>query len=598
MPSLRARHAVATTILLIAGSLVIAPASAQDQILCFGQESSIEAQPGIPTVGTGGDDVIIGTDGPDVILGGAGDDLICGLSGADTIRGNAGSDRIDAGPGNDTANGGFGADEIRGGDGRDELSGDAGDDRIRGQRGRDTIRGGKGDDNLSGGAQTDEIAGKSGNDVINGGRGMDTLEGGRGRDAIEGGPGNDTIRGGPGPDNIDGGNGRDVCLSGQGATEDTRCLLGLELTLVAELGDRAGLVLAAPGDDDRLFVIEQYHGIRVIENGELKGRRFLNLEGQVATGNEQGVLGMAFHPNYAENGRFFVSYTGKDRDNKIVEYRVDSENPNRADADSDRLVIQVDQPHRWHNGGHITFGPDGYLYIGIGDGGPGDDPNRTGQDTSNLLAGISRIDVDTDDAGRYGIPVGNPFVGQDGRDELWAYGLRNPWRFSFDNATERMYVGDVGQFNHEEINVAPTGEGGINYGWSITEGDTCFRTSACARAGLHEPLIDLPHFDGTCSVIGGSVYRGEAIPELAGHYMYSDFCTRALNTFVVSRGAATQRTTWLSTPATAAFGIMLVHEPPPGGVPSGSVSSFGVDNAGELYMATIGGAVYKVEPLR
>lgn len=561
MPSFRPRTMAAVSLLLIAATLTAVPASAQDQTQCFGQDPTIEAAAGVPTAGTEGDDVIVGTDGPDQIAGGGGNDLICGLSGSDTIAGGPGADRVD------------------GGSGHDELMGGSGSDEILGRSGRDTIRGGQG------------------NDTIAGGNGSDTVNGGRGRDTIDGGGGHDTARGGPGADVIDGGRGRDVCLSGQGPANDTNCLEGLKLTLIADLGDRAGLLIAAPGDDDRLFVIEQYHGIRVIENGELKGRRFLNLEGQVATGNEQGVLGLAFHPNYAENGRFFVSYTGRDRDNRIVEYRVDPENPNRADADSRRLIIRVDQPHRWHNGGHITFGPDGYLYIGIGDGGPGGDPDGTGQDTTNLLSGISRIDVDVD-SGRYGIPEDNPFVGTDDRDELWAYGLRNPWRFSFDEPSGRIYIGDVGQFIYDEVNVAPLDEGGINYGWSVAEGPGCFGGGTCDRAGLREPAVPLPHSNGACSVIGGSVYRGEAIPELVGHYTYADFCTRELNSFKFKKGRSTQAATWLAAPATPPSNVTPIHDPPAGGVPAGSVTSWGVDNDGELYISTIGGAIYKVEPRR
>ncbi len=218
------------------------------------------------------------------------------------------------------------------------------------------------------------------------------------------------------------------------------------------------------------------------------------------------------------------------------------------------------------------------------------------------MSGISRIDVDVDaEAPQRLGNEDNPFVGDDeGRDELWAYGLRNPWRFSFDEETERLYIGDVGQYIHDEINVAPMGDAGVNYGWSVAEGPDCFNGTSCDTSGFHEPLLPLPHFTGTCSVIAGSVYRGEAIPELVGHFTYSDFCTRELNTFKVRGKRATERTTWMSAPADAVRGsaVTPAHEPPPGGVPAGSVTSWGVDNDGELYLATIGGAVYKVEPVR
>ncbi len=641
-PAALAAALVATTLLPVAASGAQPPT-------CFGEVATIVAQPGIPTVGTDGDDVIVGTSGSDDIRGGAGDDTICGLAGADVIRGNHGRDRINAGGGHDTVTGGrgrdvivgssgddelsgnsggdaisgnkggdhirggAGADTIGGGPGADTIEGNGGDDTISGNDGRDDVRGGTGDDTISGGPKADTIEGNGGHDTVRGGSGPDvidggprgdTLEGRSGADVVAGGGGHDTIGGGrgadrldggPGSDQLDGGRGPDTCLSGQGVTEDVDCLEGLRLALVADLGDRAGIVVSPPGDD-RLFVIEQYHGIRVIEDGELLDTPFLDLEDEVATGNEQGVLGLAFHPDYAENRRFYVNYIARGGDTKVKEYRARRSDPDRASKSSGRLILDIDQPHRWHNGGMLAFGPDGYLYISTGDGGPADDPNGHGQDTDSLLAALLRIDVDGDRP--YEIPADNPFVGREGADEIWAYGLRNPWRFSFDAESERLYIGDVGQYNWEEVNVAPAGRGGINYGWSVVEGPVCYRPSrGCDRSGIRPAKLDIPHTTGACSVIGGYVYRGQAIPELDGHYFHTDFCTQAVDTFLLDRGAATQRTRWLT--VSAGRGVpRAVHDPGPNSLPPGSPTSFGLDADGELYISTFGGQVYRVEPVR
>jgi len=261
-------------------------------------------------------------------------------------------------------------------------------------------------------------------------------------------------------------------------------------------------------------------------------------------------------------------------------------------------VIEIAQPQRWHNGGMMEFGPDGYLYIGAGDGGPGGDPNNEAQNTDNLLGGILRIDVNG--AQPYEVPPDNPFVDGDGADELWAYGLRNPWRFSIDAETERIYIADVGQSAREEINVAPIDEGAINYGWKRLEGAVCFSPrSGCNRSGTMLPTLDLPHGNGRCSVIGGSVYRGNDIPELVGQYFWSDFCTRELSTALFGDDAVSQREVWLTVadadadPAPAHSIHHLDH-----GKGSGFVTSLGVDSAGEIYVSTFGGTVYKVEPVR
>ncbi len=594
MRSERARH-LGSAVTLVAATLVPAASGAAQPPACDGEPATIVAQPGVPTVGTEGDDVIVGTLGPDDIRGGPGDDLICGRAGADVIEGNTGADQIHAGTGHDVVTGGHGPDVIVGGPGRDTLFGGSGDDTISGGPRADTIEGNGGRDTIGGGAGHDILDGGLRADVLRGRRGADTLHGGAGADDLGGGRGADELDGGPGNDQLDGGRGADVCLDGQGVAADVRCLEGLRLSLVADLGDRASAVLSPPGDD-RLFVVEQHHGIRVIKDGRLLDAPFLDLSGVVSTGNEQGVLGLAFHPDYAENRRFFVNYTARGGDTKVVEYRALRSNPDRASTHSRRLILDIDQPHRWHNGGGLAFGPDGYLYVGTGDGGPGDDPFGHGQDTSSLLAALLRIDVDG--AEPYAVPEDNPFVGRPGADEIWAYGLRNPWRFTFDAETGRIYIGDVGQYNWEEINVAPAGRGGINYGWSTVEGPVCYRPAfGCDRSGLRAATLDIPHTTGVCSVIGGYVYRGEQIPELDGHYFFTDFCTQVLSTFLLDGGVPTERTRWLTVSERRGL-PQQVHDPGPNAPPPSSPTSFGLDGDGELYLATFGGQVYRVEPVR
>ncbi|MGI9622051.1 MAG: PQQ-dependent sugar dehydrogenase [Acidimicrobiales bacterium] len=603
MIQVRWRGGLVVLVLVAASLAAIGPASAQVET-CFGEEVTHNVTPEVPFVGTDADEVIMGTPGADDIHGGGGADLICGLGGADILRGGFGRDQIRAGRGGDTVLGGPGNDIIIGGPGNDELHGNGGADDISGSRGADVISGGAGHDRGAGGPGPDAVSGDNGRDSLLGGPNNDELDGGSGPDDMFGGKGHDFLDGGPGVDALDGGNGRDTCINGRGLTRDTSCLRGFRLSPVGTLGDRAGLVTAPPGDE-RLFVVEQYHGIRIFKDGELLDTPFLNLTGSLATGNEQGVLGLAFHPNYEENGRFFVNYTRKNGDTRIVEYARNGENPDRAVKSSARTVLLIDQPHRWHNGGHIAFGPDGYLYIGMGDGGPGFDPNNSGQDTTTLLGGLLRIDVDGDLP--YVVPEDNPFVGKPGADELWASGLRNPWRFSFDEETNRTYIGDVGQSVNEEINVVASGRAGVNYGWRVIEGTTCHIPAfGCNTSGMRAPTVNIPHSTGACSVIGGHVYRGEVMPELDGHYFYSDFCTRNVNTLLFDSGAVSERTRWITVPAGASGGDALpgqvggaqsAHAPPPN-LPLGSVVSMGRDGFGELYVATIGGAVYKIEPLR
>lgn len=337
------------------------------------------------------------------------------------------------------------------------------------------------------------------------------------------------------------------------------------------------LHVASPRGDPRLFIVEKSGRVLVWKDGDILEEPFLDLSGQVSGGSEQGLLSIAFHPDYGSNGRFFVDHTDPGGDTRVVEYRV-SADPDRADPASARTVLTVDQPFSNHNGGLVVFGPDGMLYVGLGDGGSGGDPQENGQDRGTLLGSILRIDVDGGDP--YGIPPDNPFVGEAGaRGEIWAWGLRNPWRFAFDRQTGDLSIADVGQNRFEEVNaVAGAGEG-LNYGWDVMEGNACFEPrEGCDRSGLTPPVVVYGHDDG-CSVTGGHVYRGSAIPSLRGTYFYSDFCSGFVRSFRFAGGAATEERRW------------------PELEPSdGQVSSFGEDSEGELYLATAAGSVYRIVP--
>jgi glucose/arabinose dehydrogenase len=295
----------------------------------------------------------------------------------------------------------------------------------------------------------------------------------------------------------------------------------IRLTPVAT-GLASPLLVTAPPGDARLFVVEKPGRVRIVRAGRLLPTPFLNVVNRVSTGGEQGLLGLAFHPKYADNGRFYVNYTDRGGDTRVVEYRVSS-SPNRAAAGSARVILTVDQPYANHNGGHIAFGPDGMLYIGMGDGGSGGDPENHGQRTNTLLGKMLRIDVDTPSGGRpYGIPAGNAFPNGGGRAEILHWGLRNPWRFSFDRASGDLWMGDVGQNAIEEIDFAPKGSSGLNFGWNAFEGTKAF--GGTANGPTVNPVAQYTHSKG-CSVTGGYVYRGSRVPSLRGRYVYADFCS-------------------------------------------------------------------------
>ncbi len=324
------------------------------------------------------------------------------------------------------------------------------------------------------------------------------------------------------------------------------------------------LDLTAPTGDDRLFVVEKTGTVRLIKKGTVLAKPFLTVPG-VGSGSEQGLLSMAFHPGYASNGRFFVSYIDTAGDSRVAEFTV-SADPDVADPVG-TVILTVDQPRSNHNGGYLAFGPDGMLYLGLGDGGGAGDPWENAQNPSTLLGSILRIDVSS--PGRYAVPLDNPFG-----SEVWAYGVRNPWRFSFDGG--RLYLSDVGQDRYEEINVVSASAPGINYGWDVLEGSHCYEpSSGCSAAGTVLPAIEVAHPDG-CSITGGHVYRGDRLPNLWGMYFYSDFCGGWLRSFSYT-GKVVDARDWTSSVGT-------VSRP----------TAFGLDGHGELYMLTIGGVVYRL----
>jgi len=325
--------------------------------------------------------------------------------------------------------------------------------------------------------------------------------------------------------------------------------------------------------DDRLFVIEQPGRIRIVENGQLLDRPYLDITDKVTTNsNEQGLLSVAFHPDYANNGQFWVNYTRpKDGATVIERYVVSQDDPNRAAAQSGKVILVIAQPEPNHNGGLVKFGPDGYLYIGMGDGGSAGDPHGpigNGQDLTALLGKILRIDVTDQDT--YAIPASNPFG-----NEIWSYGWRNPWRFAFDRATNDLYVADVGQNVYEEVHFQPADSpGGENYGWRIMEGMHCFDPrQGCDQSGLVLPVAEYSHDEGGCSVTGGYVYRGLEYPALNGTYFFGDYCSGIIWS-LQREGEQWPMTKRLET------GVQI--------------SSFGEDVNGEMYVIDHGGAVYQL----
>lgn len=340
--------------------------------------------------------------------------------------------------------------------------------------------------------------------------------------------------------------------------------------IISGFSSPIGLVSAEDGSD-RLFVLEQSGKVQVINERELLDKPFLDISEQVSCCGERGLLGVAFHPNYTENGYFFVNYTNLIGDTVIARFEV-SEDPGQADPTSELKLLVVEQPYGNHNGGGLAFGPDGYLYIALGDGGSGGDPLGNAQNTNTLLGKLLRIDFS--EAGGYGIPADNPYAGGGGAPEVWVYGLRNPWRFSFDRLTGDLFIGDVGQGSWEEIDYLPAGSpGGANFGWNYREGSQSFGAASADDFGLTDPVAEYGRDQGY-SVIGGAVYRGEQLPELNGIYFYGDYGSGNIWGLYPDHDGSWQNRLLFQT--------------------GSRITSFGEDEHGELYYVTKDGELYQL----
>jgi glucose/arabinose dehydrogenase len=361
-----------------------------------------------------------------------------------------------------------------------------------------------------------------------------------------------------------------IAACGDGATDPSP---GVQAVQIAD-GLVNPLHLTAPAGDDRLFVVEQAGRIRIIRDGALLAEPFLDVSASVNFRDEGGLLGLAFDPEYATTGRFWVNYTQHTDGATVVQRYVVSDDPDVADPQSAQEVLRIAQPTWSHNGGQLEFGPDGMLYIGVGDGGEYEDPQGHSQDPNTLLGTLLRIDVRAADT--YAIPQDNPFsAAADARPEVWAYGLRNPWRFAFDAAGGMLYVTDVGQHEWEEINAVAIGAAPVNYGWSVMEGSHCFNADTCDTDGLTDPVLEYSHDDG-CSVIGGHIYRGSRLTGLQGHYFFGDYCQGWVHSLRMANDAITDRRDWK-------LGFI------------GHILGFGEDAVGELYVLTTTGSVYRLD---
>lgn len=352
--------------------------------------------------------------------------------------------------------------------------------------------------------------------------------------------------------------------------------LDLELELFAEGFVQPTDMVPASDGTGRLFVVSRIGTIHVIEDGQIRDEPLLNIRDRIEHEMvEQGMLSMALHPEFAENGYFYVYYISHGEEDTFVSRFEVSEDGQRAIPESESVILEVEQPHYSHNGGNLKFGPDGYLYIGLGDGENPGDPHGNSQDPGTLLGSILRIDVDGGDP--YAIPPDNPFANsEEGRDEVWAYGLRNPWRFSFDPVTGDMFMVDVGQWANEEINVQPADStGGENYGWPIMEGTECWEAEECNQEGLTMPVATYSNPTDGCAVIGGYPYHGEAYPELEGIYFFGDWCSGNI------RGLLENGDEWVNQ-------VLIESDL--------MINAFGLDHNGEIYVLNFeeGGGIFRI----
>lgn len=443
---------------------------------------------------------------------------------------------------------------------------------------------------LNGTAAADQLAGGIADDRLSARSGGDLVQGGGGRDVISGGEGSDTLLGGAGDDVIFGFGSSDR-LAGSGDIIATRVASGFDAPVFSA---------SAPGDPDRLYVVEKTGQIRILDpaTGTVNSANFLTVpQNQIETSGEQGLLGLAFHPNYVTNGQFYVYMTNAAGDIEVRRYTRDTANPDQASAASGDVILTVPHPgNSNHNGGWISFGPDGYLYIATGDGGAAGDPPNNAQNVNSLLGKMLRIDVNSDgfpgDPSRdYAIPSDNPFAAGAGADEIWAVGLRNPWRPSFDRVTGDLYIADVGQDRYEEVNFQAAGTaGGLNYGWKVMEGlniydGTIPGNPAPGSSVLTDPVTAYPHAaneTGGFSVTGGYVYRGPS-EGMQGSYLYADFVTNQLWSFRMVNSAAVDAANRTG---------QLVEV----GGRVDQIASFGEDGHGNLYIVGLDGEIFRLDP--
>ncbi|MDR6403320.1 MULTISPECIES: PQQ-dependent sugar dehydrogenase [Chryseobacterium] len=324
-------------------------------------------------------------------------------------------------------------------------------------------------------------------------------------------------------------------------------------------------------NDTRMFVVQQNGIIKIVQpNGTVNPTNFLNISSKIIYGGERGLLGLAFHPQYSTNGYFFVYYNDTDGNIAVARY-TRSSNPDVADPNSEKLILTQSKPFDNHNGGSIHFAPDGYLWVVTGDGGSGGDPNNNAQNKNSLLGKLLRLDINS--TGPYNIPPGNPFVGVDGADEVWAYGLRNAWKFNFDTVSGNVMIADVGQGQFEEINRVPLTQAGVNYGWRCYEGNNTYNTAGCAaQSTMTFPVAVYDHSGGKCSITGGYVYRGTQFPALQGKYIFADYCSTQIGILNTNNSI-----TW-----SPAFS-------------GNNFSTFGVNNQNELFVAAVNnGKIFRV----